>query len=158
MRQIDTFHLGLLFAITLSSVGCSSSRGPLFKEVAGIPHGRSIAYLYRPDDGKSTEFDLKVNGAEIGILERMGYFPVVIEEGKVEITSAVRFKLFVTGIQAIGGPAKFVFKAEAGKTYYVECLADQSDGQRLSISVVPGKYGRIRIRECTLILGDVNHE
>lgn len=151
MRQIEVICFGLYIATIVSSVGCSSTSGPLFKEVTDIPQGRGIAYIFRPDDGKSTEFTLTVNGIEVGILESMGYLPVFIEEGKVEIASAVRFKLFVTGIQALGGQTEFVFKAEAGRTYYLECLADRSDGQKLSITVVPENYGRLRIKGCHLL-------
>jgi hypothetical protein len=156
MSHMMKIHpLSLVFALGMFYMGCSSASGPLFKPITDIPGDQSLIYLYRPDDGKSTEFTIKCNNKEIGILENKGYFPLCVEEGKVEISSLVRFKLFVVGLldRAIAQPTEFVFKAEPGRAYYIECLADESEGKKLSINLVPDNYGFVRIKECRLLPG-----
>jgi len=131
-------------------VGCSSSlSGPLFKPTTDIPTDKSIIYLYRPDTGHTTEFTMTYNNMEICILESGGYFPFFAEVGKVEISSAVNFKMFSTGLldQAMSGSADLVFEAEPGKTYYIECLGHQ----KLTIKLVPENYGISRIKGCRLL-------
>ena len=151
MKKIQ--QLSLVFALGIFYTGCSSLSGPLFKPVTDIPRDQSVIYLYRPDDGKNTEFTIKCNEKEICVLENTGYLPFFIGEGKVEISSLVRFKLFVVGILdlAIAQSTEFVFKAEPGKAYYIECVADESEGKKLSINLVPDNYGFIRIKECRLL-------
>ncbi|MBI5471345.1 MAG: hypothetical protein HY961_03270 [Ignavibacteriae bacterium] len=147
-------HRVLPFLVIIAVVwgGCSSSAGLIFKDVVDVPKDRCVVYVYRPDDEKGTEFDMRCNGEEICVLEKATYMPLYVQPGKVEISSLVRFKLFSTGLldPALAGPSECVFTGEAGRTYFVECLANQSAGQRLSISVVPERYARIRIRECRL--------
>jgi hypothetical protein len=149
-------QLSLVFALGMFYMGCSSASGSLFRPISDLPTDQSTIYLYRPDDGRSTEFTIKCNGKEIGILENEGYFPFFVEEGKVEISSHVRFKLFVVGLLdlAIAQPTEFVFKAEPGRAYYIECLADENEGKKLSINLVPDDYGFIRIRECRLLTAE----
>lgn len=115
---------------------------------------QSVVYLYRPDEGKRTEFTIKCNENQICILENKGYYPFFIGEGKVEITATVRFKMFTTGFLDAGmyDPTEFVLKAEPGKVYYIECEAgSDSGGQKLNIKVVPDNFGFIRIKDCILL-------
>jgi hypothetical protein len=123
--------------------------------VTAIPQGQCLVYLYRPDDEKGTEFTVTCNGQEICTIEKLTYIPLFVDAGKVEVSTAVRFKMFSTGLldKAIAGSTDHFFKAEVGKTYYLECLADQSNGQKLTISNVSEHYGRIRIKACHLLQG-----
>lgn len=156
IHLMKTYQLLAIFALGMFYMGCSSGSGPLFKPITDIPEDQSLIYLYRPDDGRSTEFTIKCNNKDIGILEKKEYFPFFVEEGKVEISSRVRFKLFAVGLLdlAIAQSTEFVFKAEPGKAYYIECLADESEGKKLSINLVPDNYGYIRIRECRLLTAE----
>jgi hypothetical protein len=116
-----------------------------------IPTDKSVIYLYRPDDGKSTEFTITYNKKEICVMENSGYFPFFVEEGKVEIFSSANFKMFVTGLLQTAGSTDFVYKAEAGKYYYVMCQAIGSDGNELSMKLVPDNFGINSIKECRLL-------
>lgn len=147
------FQFARLLAFSVLLCGCSSSKGPLFQTITDIPADRSVIYAFRPDDNKRTEFTFTCNGREIGILKRQGYFPILVEPGKVEIISKVRFKMFVTGLlgPAMIEPSEYVFEAKPGTVYYVECLAGELGGQKLSISLVPERYGQLKIQECHLL-------
>lgn len=143
----------ILFIIAVFNLNCSSHQGPLFKKITEVPENQSVIYIYRFQDKLNTEFLIKYFDKEICILENNSYFPYLIEKGKVEISSMVQFKMFATGIldQAIAKPTQLVFEAEAGKSYFIECLADKLSGQELTLNVVPEKYGQNRIKECALV-------
>ncbi len=145
--------LALIVSFSILYMGCSSLSGPLFKEITDIPSSQSLIYLYRPNDNRNTDFLIKCNDKEMCVLKNNGYFPFFVGEGKTEISSVVQFKMFTTGLldAGIAGSTDFVFKSESGKTYYVECQADESGGQRLTIKSVPQNYGSIRIKECRLL-------
>ena len=120
MNYIKNFYQ-LLLALSLAVIfiGCSSSlSGSLFKPVTDIPTDKSVVYLFRPDDDRSTEFTITYRGKEIFILENEGYFPLLVKEGKVEISASANFKMFVTGLLQTSGSTDFVFEAEKGKYYY----------------------------------------
>ena len=157
MKRIASLICQFLFAVIIALVysGCASSlQGPAFTPINEIPEGKSLIYLYRPDDKKRTEFEIKCNENQICIMENKGYYPFFIGEGKVEITSTVKFKMFATGLLDAGlyGSTDFVFKAEPGKIYYLECEADGgSGGQKLNIKIVPENFGSIRIKDCILL-------
>ena len=102
------------------------------------------------NDDKSTKFTIKYNGQEICILENGGYFPFFVKEGKVKISSNANFKLFVTGLLQSAGSTDFVFKAEAGKSYYIICQ-DAESGNELSMKMVPENFGLHSIEECRLL-------
>lgn len=150
MNYLKRFVIILLI---LLYVGCSSHQSPLFKKVSEIPENMSVIYIYRTEDKLNTEFLIKYFDQEICILENNGYFPYLVEEGKVELTSNVQFKMFATGIldQAMANPTELVFEAKAGNSYYIECKADELGGQELTIDQVPENYGKNRIKNCRLI-------
>ena len=140
----------LVIGLAIFYVGCASSlSGPLFKPATDIPTDKSIIYLYRPDAGHTTEFLITYNNMEICDLQSGGYFPFYAEEGRVDITSTVNFKMFSTGLfdQAFSGSTDLVFEAEPGKSYYLECRGHQN----LSIKLVPESYGISSIKECRLL-------
>jgi len=143
----------ILFVIVFFNYDCSSHQGPLFKKVTEIPENQSVIYLYRFEDKINTEFLIKYFDKEICILENNGYFPYIVEKGKVELSSTVQFKMFATGIldQAMANPTQLVFEAKAGESHFIECVADELGGQELTINKVPEKYGQNRIKECMLL-------
>ncbi len=148
----NIYQLLIALSLAVFYVSCSSSlSGSFFKPVADIPTDKSVIYLYRPNDDKSTEFTITYNNKEICILESGGYFPFFVKEGKVVISSSANFKLFVTGLLQTAGSTNFVYKAEPGKFYYVMCQAVGSDGSELSIKLVPENFGIKSIKECRLL-------
>jgi hypothetical protein len=154
MRYITNIFLFLfVFTLAIYSIGCSSLKGPLYKAVSDIPEDKSVVYLYRINDNFNTDFMITYNYEEICVLVNNGYFPFFVEPGKVEISSAVQFKMFATGIldAAIANPTEFVFEAEPGKSYYLKCDASVYTGQELTIKLVPEKFGSNDIKECRLL-------
>lgn len=151
MSYIKNIYQTLLaITVTLFFVGCASTlSGPLFKPVTDIQTDKSVVYLYRPNDDKSTEFTITYRGNEICVLENGGYFPFFVKEGKVVISSSPNFKMFVTGLAQTGGSEDFIFKAEKGKYYYVLCQASQ--GNELSMKLMPENFGISDIKECRLL-------
>lgn len=148
----NIYQLLIALVLAVFYVGCSSSlSGPLFKPVADIPTDKSIIYLYRPNDDKNTEFTITYHGKEICVLENGGYFPLLVKEGKVVISSRANFKLFVTGFLQTAGSTDFIYKAEPGRYYYVKCQAVGSDGNELSMKLVPDNFGINSIKECRLL-------
>ncbi len=154
MRYVINLFLAL-FVITLAiyPIGCSSLKGPLYTAVSDIPEDQSVVYLYRINDNYNTEFMITYNYEEICVLVNNGYFPFFVEPGKVELSSAVQFKMFATGIldAAIATPTEFVFEAEPGKSYYLKCSAGEFSGQELTIKLVPENFGSNDIKECKLL-------
>ena len=154
MNYLKRFNYFLvIFVIAFFYLSCSSHQGPLFKMVTEVPADQSVIYLYRSEDKINTEFIIKYNDTEICIMENNGYFPYIVEKGKIELVSMVQFKMFATGIldQAMANSTQLVFEAKPGKTYFIECLADDLGGQELTLNVVPEKYGQNRIKECRLL-------
>jgi len=147
----NIYQILLLFAIAIFYMGCSSLSGTLFKPVTDIPADKSVVYLYRPNDDRSTEFTITYHGKEICVLENGGYFPFFVEEGIVKISSSANFKLFVTGLLQTTGSTDFVFKAEPEKSYYIECEAREFGGQKLSIQLQPENFGIHNIKKCRLL-------
>lgn len=144
----------ILFAFTFAVffISCSSSLSDaLFKPVTEIPPDKSVVYLFRPDDNKSTEFTIMYKNQEICILENGGYFPFYVEEGKVEISSKANFKMFVTGLLQTIDSTDLVFKAEMGKYYYVMCQDDEFNGNKLLMKLVPENFGFNSIKQCRLL-------
>ena len=142
----------LIFTIAVFYIGCSSSlSGDLFKPVTNIPADRSVIYLYRPIDDKSTEFTITYNKREICVLVSGGYFPIYAEEGKVEISSSANFQMFVTGLLQTAGSTDLFFEAEPGKYYYVMGQTLESDPNKLSMKLVPENFGVNSIKECRLL-------
>lgn len=141
-----------MFTLAVFYIGCSSSlSGALFNAVTDIPADRSVIYLYRPIDDKSTEFTITYNNKEICVLVSGGYFPIYAEEGKVEISSSANFKMFVTGLLQTAGSTDLFFEAEPGKYYYVMGQPVESDPNKLSIKLVPENFGVNSIKECRLL-------
>jgi hypothetical protein len=140
----------ILFLISLVYLSCSSSQGPLFKKVTNIPPHQSVIYLFRSNDKVNSEFLITCNNKEVCLLENNGYFPYLVNEGKVVIRSFVQFKFFATGLLdlATADSSMLIFKADAGKSYYVECTSKESNKNELKISLVPENYGSIKIKEC----------
>ena len=139
--------------MALLSAGCASTpQGILFRPVQDAPAGVALIYVYRPDDGKGTEFEVACNGTIIGTLPKAGYIPIFMPPGKVEFVASVKFKLFQTGAldPAFAGSSECVFTAEAGKTYYVEGIADEAEGQRLRLAPAASRYALLRIANCRL--------
>jgi hypothetical protein len=149
----NKYRLILAVVLAVSFMGCSSLSGPLFKPAAEIPTDKSIIYLYRPNDDRNTEFTIEYNNMEICVLENGGYFPFFVEEGKVEISSSVNFKMFATGLLdiAVAGTTEFYLQAEPGKSYYIQCQAIESGGNKLFIKSVPENFGINDIKECRLL-------
>ena len=149
----NKYKIILGFIFVLSYLACSSLSGPIFKPVSNIPANQSIVYLYRSSDDKNTEFTMKYNNNEICVLERGGYFPVFVREGKVEISATLNFKLFSTALLdlATSSPSNLVFKADPGKSYYVECQSSENNKDELVIKLVPENYGINKIKECKLL-------
>ena len=143
----------VLLVFVILNIHCASQQGALFKKVTNIPEDKCLIYIYRAEDKMNTEFLIKYFDQELCILQNNGYFPYFADNGKVKLTSTVQFKMFATGIldQAIANPSELVFKAETGKTYYIECTANELGGQELSINVVPLKYGQNQIKQCSLM-------
>jgi hypothetical protein len=153
MNKKYIYIILILFCAIFVFSCAAGLQGPLFKPVSEIPKDKSIIYIYRINDKINTEFIINYFDKELCVLQNNGYFPYIIDQGKVELTSKVQFKMFATGIldQAIANPTQLIFEAQAGKTYYIECKADELGGQELSINKVPDKYGRNRIKECKLL-------
>ena len=146
----NKYQLIIAIALAVFYMGCSSSlSGPLFKPVTDIPKDKSVVYLYRPDDDRSTEFTITYRGNEICVLENGGYFPFFVKEGKVVISSSPNFKMFVTGLAQTGDSEDFIFKAEKGIYYYVLCQDPQ--GSELSMKLMPENFGINSIKECRLL-------
>jgi len=146
----NKYQLILALVLAVFYIGCSSSlSGTLFKPVTDIPADKSVVYLYRPNDDRSTEFTITYHGKEICVLENGGYFPLFVKEGKVVISSSANFKMFVTGL-AQTGSKDFIFKAEKGKYYYVMCQDPQGNSE-LSMKLVPENFGISGIKECRLL-------
>ena len=149
MKHIKSIIL-ISLAFSVFFIGCSSSLSDtLFKPVTHIPTNKSVIYLYRPNDDKSTKFTITYNNKEICVLENGGYFPLFVNEGKVEIFSTANFKLLVTPLFV--GSTDIVLKAEHGKYYYVLCQDDGFSGSKLSMKVVPENFGVNSIKECRLL-------
>lgn len=149
----NVFKFLMAFVLSLLFIGCSSLSGPLFKPATNIPTDKSVIYLYRPNDNKNSEFTITYNNIEVCILESGGYFAFFAAEGKVELLSSVNFKLFATGLldQALAGTTDLIFTAEPEKSYYVQCQAIGSQGQELSMKLVPENFGINDIKECRLL-------
>ena len=143
------FFLLLVFLF----ISCSSIQGPLFKSITNVPENQSVIYIYRSNDKTNSEFAISCNDKELGMLENNQYLPELVNEGKVVIKSMVQFKMFTTGLldAAIADSTIYVFKAEPGKSYYIECKADEFSGQVLTIDLVPENYGSNRIKNCVLV-------
>ncbi len=151
LKHLFRFIILVLFSVFL--VSCSSSQGPLFKKISNIPEHQSAIYFFRSNDKVNSEFLMTCNNKEVCILENNGYFPYLVNEGKVVIKSFIQFKLFATGLLdlAMADSTQLVFKANAGKSYYVECAAKGSNKNELKISLVPENYGSIKIKDCPLL-------
>ncbi len=143
----------ILFFISLVYLSCSSSQGSLFKKVTNIPSHQSVIYLFRSNNRVNSEFLITCNNKEVCVLENNGYFPYLVNEGKVVVKSFVQFKFFATGLLdlAMADSSQLVFKADAGKSYYIECASKESNTNELKISLVPESYGSIKIKECPLL-------
>ncbi len=154
MKKLKELFLFLLF-LCLSSyfIACSSSHGPLFKKVSSIPPHQSVIYLFRSNDKVNSEFLITCNNKEVCILENNGYFPYLVNDGKVVLKSFVQFKFFATGLLdlATADSSMLIFKADAGKSYYVECIPKGANKNELKISLVPENYGSIKIKNCSLL-------
>ena len=102
----------ILFFISLVYLSCSSSQGPLFKKVTNIPPHQSVIYLFRSNDKVNSEFLITCNNKEVCVLENNGYFPYLVNEGKVVVKSFVQFKFFATGLLdlAMADSSQLVFK------------------------------------------------
>ncbi len=151
LRKLFTYLIFILILSCLAS--CSSSKGPLFKRVSNIPAHQSVVYLFRSNDKVNTDFLITLNDKKTCIMENNGYFPVLVNEGKVVIKSFVQFKFFATGLldMATADSSLLVFKADPGKSYYVECLTKESSPQELNLKLVPENYGGIKIKNCPLL-------
>ena len=148
------YLLFLTMAFISLITGCSSSlRGTFFKVVNDIPSGKCLVYLYRPVDDYQTKFSVQYDNHEICTSEKGSYYPLFVDPGKVKITSKVNFQMFVTGIldKAITRHTTFVFTAQAGKRYFIECTTEEDNRNLLNMRLVTKEYGRVRIRGCRLL-------
>ncbi len=152
MRYIFIVFL-FIFMLAIYCIGCSTLKGPLFKPVLDVPEDQSVVYLYRMGDNSNTEFMITYNYEQLCVLKNNGYFPFFVEPGKVELSSAVQFKMFATGIldAAVATPTKFVFEAKPGLSYFIKCTAGTFGGQELTIKLVPENFGSNDIKECRLL-------
>lgn len=110
MKKIgNQFSVVGILMILLLTTGCASL-GPAFEQVASMPNGKALIYVYRPSAfvGGGVSYDININKKVIAPLRNGGYFPYFADPGKTEVWAKTEVRRSV------------VFVAEAGDTYYVK--------------------------------------
>jgi hypothetical protein len=138
------YHILFVFVLTLSCVSCSSLQGPVFKKITDIPQNKSVVYLYYPNNNINPDLIIKYKNKEVCILKNGGYYPFIADEGKFEISSEIRSLI-------IDNSTEFVFKADAGKSYFIECQVEAGYVAKPIIKLVPENFGMNRIKDCILL-------
>lgn len=113
--------------------GCASSQpqGPIFAGHKEFSQEKALVYIYRVGNesgGYDRTYGLKANREPITILKHGGYFPYVVNPGKIEFVADVIYSpaMFVapiaTAIEEANkeGAGEQTLNIEAGKTYYLQ--------------------------------------
>ena len=140
------FAVALILAVFTIS-GCAADRA--FSPVAEIPQNKGVLYIYRnePDSIDAFKFfnysvfghtvhTIEANGKPITIMENGGYFPYVVDPGKLELTTKVRFKMLVTGLgdMALSENKSIKVQINSGQVHYVRAFHDTAVPGWLNLS------------------------
>jgi len=142
--------------------GCASGlKGPAFQPIPDAAADKAVVYLYWPDEGLRTAFNIEANEESITTMKNGGYFPYVVEPSELDLSAKVKFKMFASGfLEAVTAPhTRLSLTVQDGEVYYVRCTGlppallslSLTNGQRLGMQVVSNEVGSRGIQACKLL-------
>ena len=151
--------LGLFFT------GCASSQpqGALFANHPQFDTTKALVYIYRKGNesgGYDRIYGLKANNKDITILKHGGYFPYVVEQGKIEFVADLIMTPVLIGMPLFtaienasdNGAAKQELTVEAGKIYYLQFYPiEHFTYYELRFKLNDGMTGLNDLKECKLL-------
>lgn len=142
MRKNVMYLLGILiFTSTLLLQGCVTL-GAQYQQLEVTPDDKAIVYIYRPSRfvGGGVSYNVYADKKIINTLYNGGYYPYILEPGKVEIWAKTESKSSVE------------FVAKAGRNYYVKGWVGMGlIVGRPHLEIVSPDLALKEIKECKLI-------
>ena len=159
---MDTLKFAIAFiacAFLLSGCATPPLKGAAFHLIENIPENKSVVYVYWTDDAaqiKGIDFSISANGEPITDMRHGGYYPIIAEPGKLELSSHVNFKFMAVGALDVAmAPTKtLVINVDKGKEYYVRCVSyggGNAFNYALDMRVNDKNWGRYELRGAKLL-------
>ena len=156
---------------SLFSSGCSPAvnLGSLFMK-ENLQSPKRIIYVYWSQNESRNPpqyFDISLNGEKVGVIGCGGYLPIVVDTGKYNLKTGIKFNFGSVALLDIGtcpcGEASIDVKDST--EYYLECIPELSiwcghnssyqNNFKLNLQQVKNNLGTEKIKFCRKIIKEV---